>query len=120
MEKCKFRIKLQAEACNFTKSITPPWVFFAFFHCANGTKSCKASHMRKVKKTSKSDVVANCTGSRCPSCRSIATLFIIKMISLNNHVKVIVLTTALPPWAFYFRLVELQFMSCQVEYLFNE
>ena len=111
MEKCKFRIKLQAEACNFTKSITPPWVFFAYE---------KASHMRKVKKTSKSDVVANCTGSRCPSCRSIATLFIIKMISLNNHVKVIVLTTALPPWAFYFRLVELQFMSCQVEYLFNE
>ena len=24
-------IKLQAEACNFTKSNTPPWVFFAFF-----------------------------------------------------------------------------------------
>ena len=77
MEKCKFRIKLQAEACNFTKSITPPWVFFVFFHCANGTKSCKASHMGKVKRTSKSDVVANCTGSKCPSCRSIATLFII-------------------------------------------
>ena len=24
-------IKLQAEACNFTKSNTPPWVFFTFF-----------------------------------------------------------------------------------------
>ena len=33
--------------------------------------------MRKVKKTSKSGVVANCTGSKCPKCRSIATLFII-------------------------------------------
>ena len=24
-------IKLQAEACNFTKINTPPWVFFTFF-----------------------------------------------------------------------------------------
>ena len=24
-------VKLQAEACNFTKSKTPPWVFFTFF-----------------------------------------------------------------------------------------
>ena len=24
-------VKLKAEACNFTKSITPPWVFFTFF-----------------------------------------------------------------------------------------
>ena len=24
-------VKLQAEACNFTKSNTPPWVFFTFF-----------------------------------------------------------------------------------------
>ena len=24
-------VKLHAEACNFTKSITPPWVFFMFF-----------------------------------------------------------------------------------------
>ena len=24
-------VKVQAEACNFTKSITPPWVFFTFF-----------------------------------------------------------------------------------------
>ena len=23
-------VKLQAEACNFTKNITPPWVFFTF------------------------------------------------------------------------------------------
>ena len=24
-------IKLQSSACNFTKSYTPPWVFFPFF-----------------------------------------------------------------------------------------
>ena len=24
-------VKLQAEACNFTKIYTPPWVFFTFF-----------------------------------------------------------------------------------------
>ena len=24
-------VKLQAEACNFTKINTPPWVFFTFF-----------------------------------------------------------------------------------------
>ena len=24
-------VKLQAVACNFTKTITPPWVFFMFF-----------------------------------------------------------------------------------------
>ena len=24
-------VTLQTEACNFTKSNTPPWVFFAFF-----------------------------------------------------------------------------------------
>ena len=24
-------VKLQAEACNFTKSNSPPWVFFTFF-----------------------------------------------------------------------------------------
>ena len=24
-------VKLQAEACNVTKSNTPPWVFFTFF-----------------------------------------------------------------------------------------
>ena len=35
--------KLQAEACNFTKSNTPPWVFFTFLNCTNGTKSRKRS-----------------------------------------------------------------------------
>ena len=25
---------------NFTKSNTPPWVFFTFLNCTNGTKSC--------------------------------------------------------------------------------
>ena len=28
-------VKLHAEACNFTKSNTPPWVFFAFFRSWN-------------------------------------------------------------------------------------
>ena len=27
----KVLVKLQAEVCNFTKSITPPWVFFMHF-----------------------------------------------------------------------------------------
>ena len=39
-------VKLQASACNFTKSITPPWVFPRFLNCTNGTKSHKASHRR--------------------------------------------------------------------------
>ena len=29
------------KACNFTKSNTPPWVFFTFVKCTNGTKSQK-------------------------------------------------------------------------------
>ena len=36
-------VKLHAEVCNFTKSNTPPWVFFKFLNCKNGTKSRKAS-----------------------------------------------------------------------------
>ena len=39
-------VKLQVLACNFTKSSTPPWVFFNFLNCANGTKSRNASHIR--------------------------------------------------------------------------
>ena len=31
-------------ACNFTKSNTPPWVFFTFFKLYNGTKLSNASH----------------------------------------------------------------------------
>ena len=27
-----------------TKSNTPPWVFFTFLSCTNGSKSCKATH----------------------------------------------------------------------------
>ena len=38
-------VKLQAEACNFTKRNTP-WVFFTFLNCTNGTKSRKASQLR--------------------------------------------------------------------------
>ena len=37
-------IKLQAENRNFTKSNTPPLVFFTFFN-TNNTKSRKASHI---------------------------------------------------------------------------
>ena len=33
------------DACNFTKSNTPPWVFFAFLSCTNGAKLRKASQM---------------------------------------------------------------------------
>ena len=37
---------LQAEASNFTKSNTPPWVFFSrFLNCTNDTKSRKASQV---------------------------------------------------------------------------
>ena len=32
-------VKLQAKACNFTKSNIPPWVFFTFLNGANGIKS---------------------------------------------------------------------------------
>ena len=37
--------KSVTSACNFTRSITPSWVYFTFFlNCRNGTKSRKASH----------------------------------------------------------------------------
>ena len=38
-------IMLQAFACNFTKSNTPPWVFSRLLSRTNGTKSRKASHV---------------------------------------------------------------------------
>ena len=38
-------VKLQPEACNFTKTNTLPWVLFTFLDCTNGTKSCNASQM---------------------------------------------------------------------------
>ena len=31
MEECYSLVKLQAEACNFTESNSPPWVFFTCF-----------------------------------------------------------------------------------------
>ena len=34
-----------AEACNFTKSNTPPGVFFTFFKYTNDTKLHNASHI---------------------------------------------------------------------------
>ena len=36
-------VKLQAEACSFTKINTPPWCFSRFLNCTNGTKSRNAS-----------------------------------------------------------------------------
>ena len=36
---------LKLKACNFTKSDTPPWVFFTFLNCAHGTKSRNAPHI---------------------------------------------------------------------------
>ena len=39
-------VKLQDLACNCTKINTPPWVFSRFLNCTNGTKTCKASHIR--------------------------------------------------------------------------
>ena len=38
-------VKLQASAYNFTKSNTPPLVFFTFLNCTHGTKSRKVSQM---------------------------------------------------------------------------
>ena len=38
-------VKLQALACNFTKSNTTPWMFFSFLDFANDTTSRNASHL---------------------------------------------------------------------------
>ena len=38
-------VKLQAEACNFTKINTPPWVFSRFLNCTNAIKSRNAQHI---------------------------------------------------------------------------
>ena len=39
---------LLLEACNFTKRITPSWMFFShFLNHTNGTKSPKASHIKR-------------------------------------------------------------------------
>ena len=41
-------IKFQAFlACNFTKSNTPPWMFFAFFKLYKGTESLNAKKIIK-------------------------------------------------------------------------
>ena len=44
MEEYCHLVKLQGSGCNFTKSITPPWVIFKLFKLFN-TKSYKASQM---------------------------------------------------------------------------
>ena len=38
-------VKKQDEACNFTKSNAPSWVFSRFLNCTNSTKSRNAPHM---------------------------------------------------------------------------
>ena len=38
-------VKLEASACNFAISNTPPWVFSRSFNCSNGIKLRKASHI---------------------------------------------------------------------------
>ena len=38
-------VKLQAKACDFTKSDLPPIMFSRFLNCANGITSRNASHM---------------------------------------------------------------------------
>ena len=44
-EKHPWRSGTCNSACNFTtKNNTPPWVFFRFLNCTNGTKSRNASH----------------------------------------------------------------------------
>ena len=49
-------VKLQVEACNFTKITTPPWMFSRFLNCTNGTKSRKASHIYHLSLNRKSDM----------------------------------------------------------------
>ena len=39
------RVKCQAEACNFTRNNTPPWVISRLSNRTNVTKSHKASHI---------------------------------------------------------------------------
>ena len=41
--------KLQAKACNFTKSNTPPWVFFTFFKLQMVLDRAKYHRLRVVK-----------------------------------------------------------------------
>ena len=43
-------VKLQAEACNFTKSITPLWVLFTYFELNKWYQTRKAFHIPVVKK----------------------------------------------------------------------
>ena len=52
-----FNIKLQGEACKFTKINTPAWLFSRFLSRANGTKLHKASYiMPDVSCISKSNI----------------------------------------------------------------
>ena len=50
-------VKLQA--CNFTKSNTPPWMFSRFVNCTNGTKSYKTSHISHRRCSKKKAVLKN-------------------------------------------------------------
>ena len=37
------------QTCSFPKSNTPPWVFFTFFNCTNGTKSHNTPYLSYYK-----------------------------------------------------------------------
>ena len=41
-------VKLQVEACNFTKSDTPPWVFFTFFKIAQMVPNRTKHHKDQI------------------------------------------------------------------------
>ena len=41
-------VKFLAEACNFTKSNTPPWLFSSFLNCANSTKLRKSLNFKFI------------------------------------------------------------------------
>ena len=58
--------------CNFTKSSTPPWVFFTFFKCTNGTKSRNAAHTVYL---------------RCPLYSNLISLLFHFIMSLDVSVK---------------------------------
>ena len=40
-----YSVRIREKACNFTKSNTPPWVYFTFLNCTNGTKWRNASRI---------------------------------------------------------------------------
>ena len=50
-------VKLQALACTFTKSNTPPWVFFTLFKLYKWYQIAQASHMELPPKFKKDKII---------------------------------------------------------------